>query len=681
MKAYLNIANLITDFLFENQVIVPEQQLLFKPFENVFFAEFQSKFIRKDPYEHVIPLYLIPETENFCLTDSYQEEKSRVPLGNIFRVHPKGISRGIAPDVELPPSPIRAFIIKGKENGYRKLITKIYWTIQNNYKKTGYFDFAIRAALRKHLSLTLDTRKRLENAPGVSFIFKSAEIVSQGIRVTLKSYDMGGIFDDNLNSEGKYYPQQVAGNYYADAYAAWWFLHRYRKERDQKFLDAGLLALDFMRRIYPRYQAANIVWHHSDFKNPVIIESICELLPAVAPEKAKRYEELLKKIKEDSYEPTNVYALRLHTYAVSGRHGIKRNPIKRWLALNRLKKDQTQDGLIRDVLPKYHEDARDLTYHQYMMACIARSLAHKSSQHLRKIFIKGVRFSLALLTPDGEVAYLGRCANNVYHSAAAIYAFEFASNLSEVSNTERGQYKRAARLILSYIKPWQRSSGDFPTALNHHFEKRLGWSHCRTPYNALSGYFLYQAALVHQKELAEYPVPMEVEDAEYFKYFEDSGFVAFSNRDYYSVLFSGGDPSYWWSEGTHRSGWSGIAILGKPGCGSITGILEESREIQGDITYGNFGRKRIKVHSKKVFFYKNGKIYQKYQFTNKGIAFYGDKIASNLFILNPSSISKFKKSFFYQLISFIEDDRKAHNVKKLCVVSNPNGLVEVWQYN
>lgn len=674
MNDYLNTADQIIDFLYWNQVIAENQQLLFKPFQCGYRAEFCSRFIRKDNIEYVIPLYLLSGEEGTYLTDSLTDRKAKVCEGSIFRISPKGISHGISSAEIVSPSLLQSFRSKGKDIGYLSLLRKIYWTFCNNLGKTGYLDFALRYALRKHLSTVHDLGKRLEDCPGISFIFEKPEKVREGTRVTLKSYDLGGIYDDNLNSEGKYYPPQVPGNYYADAYAAWCFLNRYERQKNRKFRDAGLLALDFIKRTYPCYQAANIVWHHSDFKNPAIIESICEILPKVAPEKEEQYTQLLGRLKQDSYEPTNVYALRLHTYAAEKCYGIKRNILNQWIAINRLKKDQTKEGLIKDILPGYHEDARDLTYHQYMMACISRSISLKYYRNLEKIFIKGVRFSLSLLTPDGEVAYLGRCANNVYLGASAIYAFEFGSTLKGIDEKERGQYKRAARLILAYMKPWQRPDGDFPTALNDQFERRMGWSHCRTPYNALSAYFLCRAASVHQKDLSEYPVPMEGQEGDYFRYFEESGYVAYSNGNYYVVLFSGGEPSYWWSQGAHRCGWMGIAILGIPGSGSLTGSLSESIGMRKIKANALFGRAQIKLRSNEIKYYKDNKFVGSYRFSKQSISFSsGDNEKSYFFI--KSGVKCHENGRCIQGLFRLPGENRT--LRTVGVFPNPNGIIDL----
>jgi len=678
MIEYMNIADKIIDFLYRNQVIVENQQLLFKLFQDGYRSKLCCRFIRNDDDEYVIPVCLLAEEEGFSLAGSFTENKKKVHEGNIFRLNQKGLSHGVCPTDYIRPHLSRSLESRGKEIGYLLLVKRIYWSLLNNLKKTGYFDFALKYALRKHLSPKKDSSIRLEDHEGFSFVFEKAEKVPEGIRVTLKSYDLGGIYDDNLNSEGLYYPPQVPGNYYADAYAAYLFLNRYTRCKDRKFLDAGLLALDFIKRTYPRYQAANIVWHHSDFKNPVIIESICEMLPKVAPEKSAQYTELLGLLKKDSYEPTNIYALRLHTYAAKKRNGIKRNIFEKWIAINRLKKDQTKEGLIKDALPRYHEDARDLTYHQYMMACLARSLDLHFNSNLLKVFLKGIRFSLSTVTPDGEVAYLGRCANNVYHSASAIYAFEFASTLKEIEEVERGQFKNAARKIFAYIRPWQRDDGSFPTALNSEFERRMGWSHCRTPYNALTAYFLSHASKIQQESLKAHPLPMEVRHGKYFRHFSESGMVVCSTPSYYVVLFSGAKPSYWWSQGAHRSGLHGIAILGEPGKGSITGSLSESNSHFEIVETDRHGFKEISVSKNEVVFLDGGRQIYRFRFMDETIHV---QISPNhqgvLYIaFKPPTSERIDGRFIGPL--YIDP---SNVIQKVGRVPNPSGWVDLWRLN
>src|SRR6185436_7094743 len=134
---------------------------------------------------------------------------------------------------------------------------------------------------------------------------------------------------------------------------------------------------------------------------------------------------------------------------------------------------QTAEGLLHDNIDTY-PDAHDLTYHQYSLACLAQGRHWVDDSRAREIFLRGVRFSLAVTTPDGEIAYVGRGANNVYHVASAILAFETAARMESQDAELVGQTRRAARLLLGQLERYVQPNGMLPTAMNHRIRERVG---------------------------------------------------------------------------------------------------------------------------------------------------------------------------------------------------------------
>ncbi|MHC4954437.1 MAG: hypothetical protein ACYTGZ_11165 [Planctomycetota bacterium] len=457
----------------------------------------------------------------------------------------------------------------------------------------------VTAALRvvQRLVERPDPPTDLTTSEGVTWRLDKFDPVARTVAVSC--YDRGGIFDFQLNAEGVTYPPQVAGNYYADAYSlyamAWLGIAR----GQQDWLDAARDAFDFLLRIYPQYAPAGMVWHHSDFKNPAILETVETLLKPsgnLDDGRAARWEALAKQWKEDAYNPTNVFALRYHGQAALLGSGRKTDRTRLDESLERLDRDQTAEGLMHDNAETYR-DAHDLTYHQYSMACLAQGLAWFDTEEARRILIEGVKMSLALTTPDGEVAYVGRGANNIYHSASAILSFESAARLLETEEPDiAARMRRAAHLVLQRLLRFEKKDALFPTAMNERHEERVAWNHCSTPYNALSAAMLLKsAALATPERDADAMVPME--EPRSCTVAPDSGYAAASHGGLYAVFFAGCDKSYAWSDGRHHTGAAGLANIGVAGTGPLWPIADEAARqadapmtdlprIGGELPYG-----------------------------------------------------------------------------------------------
>ncbi len=416
----------------------------------------------------------------------------------------------------------------------------------------------------------------LSFAAGVTWQVQQLDLPN--FALALHAYDRGGFYDENINAEGLVYADQVPGNYYADAYGAYllgWFFSRTEKK---DYLNSCCAALEFLLRTYPQYLPASIVWHHSDFKNAALLETLALIHGQGGCDQSsivKACEQLVSGLIEDWYDPTNVHALRFHwrsaRLSVSPSLTLTAEDEKHITqSLVRLRADQTQEGLFHDNIASY-PDAHDLTYHQYSLACLAQGLSWKDHPEARELFLRGVAFSLALTTPDGEVAYVGRAANNIHHSASAILSFLTAASFPETPTHTAMQYRRAARLVFERLRSFQEANGFLPTAMNHLSEERVGWNHCETPYNALVGAFLAKSSAFSASD-EEAPIPLE--QPGYVAVFNDSGFAAVRTENFYAVLFGGCSKSYAWSEGRHVTGIAGLAQVGLPDRGPLLPILD-----------------------------------------------------------------------------------------------------------
>ena len=422
---------------------------------------------------------------------------------------------------------------------------------------------------------------------GVSFQLSSVN-ENTGI-VKILSYDEGGIFDFHINAEGLSFPPQVAGNYYADAYSAQLFLLLNKHYKNEKWIDAGNASLRFLQRVYPQYKPAKIAWHHSDFKNAALLMIAKEFGPDSLLAPLSNYDNLV----EDYYEPTNVFALRFHWRCLLWEQRNDTVHLKHAeRCLDRLELDQTEDGLFHDNVDVY-PDAHDLTYHQYSTVCIGLGLESHENPRARRLFTKAVAFSLLAVTPNGEPAYVGRASNNIHHSASAILSFVLAAK-SEINPVKKGQYLRAVRLILGYLRGFQNAKGMLPTAMNSFVTERVAWNHCETPYNAFVGAMLMVAGgiLKDLDEIQEQQIPME---RKALSVANDAGFAFISNEHMYVSIFGGCAQSYGWSEGCHVTGVGGLAQLGfhdiNTGCIPTLDVSEgctisDLPVINGKVAYG-----------------------------------------------------------------------------------------------
>lgn len=369
-------------------------------------------------------------------------------------------------------------------------------------------------------------------------------------KIYLICLDNGGIFDTKANGEGRKLPPRVMGAYYADAYSAYCFARRYLETKNKKYLAASLRAMEFVSRTYENYPK-DIVWYHHDFKNPAYIETLAILKGHISQCQYDSLQKTVAALRQDFYEPTNVYALRYHWRNARKYSGFPKER-KIISCLKRLRKDQTKEGLIHDNNLEDYNDAHDLTYHQYSLACIAGGLQYEQNKLAKEIFKKGCLFSYNVLTFDGNLPYNGRGANNIYHLSSAIYAFEKAALIFGES-----KFRRSAKTMRDYLSKWQKKEGYFPTAMNPYINERMAWNHCHTPYNALTGYFMYKANDASKTALKD----NNPKKASGLVVMDDSGYASYKNDNYSFTFFSGCAKSYPLSEGCHQTGYAGTAIL------------------------------------------------------------------------------------------------------------------------
>ncbi len=354
--------------------------------------------------------------------------------------------------------------------------------------------------------------------------------------VLLDCYDAGGFLDPNPNTEADAWSPQAAGMYYADAYAAAVFAMLGRD--DNSWLSAAKSAANHVLRTYNRYPTAPI-WYHHDFKNAPLLEAAAiaseiNVSPTI--------------LHGDSYEPTNVMAVRLHWLAqrklVRPCAGDDRR-IERCRAT--LLARQTNDGLFRDDRPPVHNNVDDLSYHLFALAFLGRYLSTTGADEaMQDAFRRGCELACDAQLSDGQIALSGRGTNNNYQTAAAIYALALAT---QIFSDDR--YAGAATSAWHYLSPWQHEEGWYPVAANTEPASRMAWNHCATPYNALIAYFLLHAANLGQNKVltkTDKKSAVRGHVARLTGHACQLGFVA------------GHNTGYAWS-GRHRSGIAGATGL------------------------------------------------------------------------------------------------------------------------
>lgn len=445
-------------------------------------------------------------------------------------------------------------------------LKRIYGTLKaksevvRGHVKASGFDWETRSLLKEFGSLVLG-HKRLPHQHGFLCRWQRT---SQGATVSV--LDHGGILDDNPNVEGHALPARVMAHYYADTYAAYLFLRRGFEDQDGDSVEAGLKALRFATNSMQSYPRGP-VWMHNEFKNAGLLE--CAILLESRGELPGWLRAFCGQLKCDFYQPVNVYALRYYWKTLQNSLIGKEDRGRREQCIQVLQANQSEDGLILDNNPPIYQHARDLTYHQYSLACLAGAIeAQPGNTEIETIFIKGCEFTKRTMLSNGELSYNGRGANNIYHLASALYAFGLARKRFgfEVSGVDA---------VLERLAEFQLEDGSLPTALNAYSKERMGWNHCRTPYNALSGFLLKKAADTGLFEGAEGKC-----DDEANAYCLDSGYSIFRRSNYEAVFFSGLGESYVYSASS-RTGVGGLAMLLLKGRSPLTLILNRSLRDNG----------------------------------------------------------------------------------------------------
>lgn len=529
------ITGSVVQFLLNHQCVL--QELLIREDQVIY----PIQFTRSGP---VFKVRL--EIQDSRLHWSFENDQSgQAAAGALFRLNP---FLAVKPLYEPHEERLSFF---GKANEAARRVFFQAACIGRHFKKSG-LDWQTRCLIRDLWESIFSSPRSVEGG----FLCRWQLGENGGARIEV--IDHGGILDDNPNVEGHACQPRVMANYYADGYAAYCFLRKYQDSGDEEHFEAAIAALDFLIRSYANYPRG-VTWHHHEFKNPAFIE--CLYLLEGMGRLPPRYRDFVQQLRLDRYEPTNVFSLRYYWMTLQGAISNKRDEKRIEECRERLLRDTTPDGLILDNNPPMYTGARDLTYHQYSLACLAGALTiEPNDAAIKEIFLRGCAFSSATMLRNGELSYNGRGAHNIYHIAAAVYAFAFARN-------RYGFSAWGVERMLALLDRHGQEDGSLPTALNDYSEERMGWNHCRTPYNALSAFLLIKArdeGLHHWA--GERPNS---------QFMESSGYAIYRGTQYEAALFCGLGESYVYS-GAHRTGVSGLAALVPLGGEPLNLILSRS---------------------------------------------------------------------------------------------------------
>jgi hypothetical protein len=360
-----------------------------------------------------------------------------------------------------------------------------------------------------------------------------------GESLALNCLDYGGIYTQDLNSEGQWLPDQVPVSYYATEYAAYVFWDQYKKTADKKWL--GAVAASLKHFLVNPQPYANIAFDHFEFKIMPLALLVTELQEKHILSELSASVKSIINSEWRIYSPVNVYALRLANYYLLESLGKSPHKSIPSICLKMLENNQAPSGLIKDNNSGARVNNCDFTYHQYSLACLSFAGDLSNSSRIRALVGKGLAFSDHIQLGDGHVSYFGRGSNNIYHLAA--YAFAASNSANGVEVFEN---------VLDLISPHLSNRRGLPTALNSGFKARMAWNHCATPYNAMTAFFL----ILGMKRLMSTTFSEQAPPIKFDSPLVDDVVRIESNSGI--AVFTKGSDMFPWSDGAHRVGLGGL---------------------------------------------------------------------------------------------------------------------------
>lgn len=339
-------------------------------------------------------------------------------------------------------------------------------------------------------------------------------------------FDAGGIFDP---IDGR-----VQGEHYSTTHFALLSAILFSETREKKYLDAARLAMEFHLRTSPTEYAPFSSWmYHWDFQNYAFILSYRLLKNHLPNDERAAWERGILSMKTNHKNKlTNWAAMRAWAFAERAQlFGRRIDHLRMLWNLRDVKKARHADGCFDDDFNR----SRPLQYHLFTIAILHRLWLLSKDETLKEWIEAGVEYFLPFIDPEGDFNYLGRGQEQIFGSAAAIYALEAAYQLNGNSDM-----LGMARLVSEHLLQFKRRNY-FPLVLNDRpDEDRNGWYdyHHLTVYNAFLGAWLGLTHLLKNPQVAQIPAPRR-----YFSFSAPTRVAAVARGNYF-VAFYGGLPEY-----------------------------------------------------------------------------------------------------------------------------------------
>ncbi len=358
-------------------------------------------------------------------------------------------------------------------------------------------------------------------------IFTANGIALRGIKDgssnKIEIVDAGGIYDP---IDGR-----VQGEHYSTSHFALLSAILYNETKDDHYLDQAKQAVDFHLRTSPNEYAPISNWmYHWDFQNYAFVLTYGLLNDVLSTEDRKRWQNGLKTWKTNyKNKLTNWAAMRAWAFLERSRlFDGKLDVLKANWNLRIVHKARSSDGCFDDNLNL----SRPIQYHIFTVAVLHRVYLLNRSEKLKERFIKGVRYFLPFVDPDGDFNYVGRGHEQIFGYGAAIYALEAA-----FKETGEDVFLTTADRLFDYLLKF-RKGNYFPLVLNDRpDEERSGWYdyHHLTVYNAFLGVWL---ALAHLLKNERPPSALD-ENKPITWISEPTQTAIFSNENYFTAFYGG----------------------------------------------------------------------------------------------------------------------------------------------
>jgi len=337
------------------------------------------------------------------------------------------------------------------------------------HKEKGIFSIEFIHPVFGKMRFETDFKNKLNEFKGVKFLREKNNI---------SLYDLGGIFDPFTN--------KVLGEHYSTSHY-WGALNYYKNITGTEKSNGNIeKSLNFTLRSCNGYLGSE--WRdHYDF-NVFCLSNTLEVLS-----ESERIQLLrqIKNAKLNNYKVANWMAMRLfisetlHKYNNSLLHTLRIKLIKQKL----IKSYICESGLIEDLPSK----SASLQYHVYSSTIFARLFDITGDEQYADIALKGSKYILSLISPNGDFNYNSRGAKQIFGYSAGV--FLLAWTLTKTGKDKDWVLKKLINLI-DFIKSFQKKDGHLPLVLNYLDEKeKNGWYdyHHLTVYNAFASYWLLQS--------------------------------------------------------------------------------------------------------------------------------------------------------------------------------------------